>query len=135
MEWFHGHWVGEWVGLAVMSLVAVGVVGGILVVLALAVLLAQLAMLFLAMLVSIFLLVGVQPGPGRVLVICWLGLLLGAAFKRVAYAAFFAVVLVVSGVFVDQASKLGWGIAMLLQVVLSMTFCFELVTLVRLGTS
>ncbi|MGH9021811.1 MAG: type IV secretion system protein, partial [Acidimicrobiia bacterium] len=86
MEWFHGHRAGERVGLAAMSLVAVMVAGGILMILALAVLLAQLAMLMLAMLAPIFLLAGVQPGPGRVLATRWLGLLLGAAFKRVAYA-------------------------------------------------
>jgi hypothetical protein len=118
-EWFNGHRAGQRISLAGMSFVAVVVAGGILVVLALAVLFAQLAMLMLAMLAPIFLLAAIQPGPGRVLATRWLGLLLGAAFKRIAYAALFAVVLVVSGVLVDQGSQLGWGVAMILQVALS----------------
>lgn len=115
-EWFQGHRSVERVGVALLAAAGVLLTGSLLLVLSGAVLLAQLAVLLLVLLGPLFLLVGIQPGTGRVVAVRWLETLVGALMKRVLLSTLLAVVLVASGVLLDGTSGLGWGMAMALQV-------------------
>ena len=115
-EWFQGHRSVERVGVAVLAAAGVLLAGSLLLVLSGAVLLAQLAVLLLVLLGPLFLLVGIQPGTGRVIAVRWVETLVGALMKRVLLSTLLAVVLVASGVLLDATSGLGWGMAMALQV-------------------
>lgn len=115
-EWFQGHRSVERVGVALLAAAGVLLAGSLLLVLSGAVLLAQLAVLLLVLLAPLFLLVGIQPGTGRVVAIRWVETLVGALMKRVLLSTLLAVVLVASGVLLDATSGLGWGMAMALQV-------------------
>ena len=115
-EWFQGHRSVERVGVALLAAAGVLLAGSLLLVLSGAVLLAQLAVLLLVLLGPLFLLVGIQPGTGRVVAVRWVETLVGALMKRVLLSTLLAVVLVASGVLLDATSGLGWGMAMALQV-------------------
>jgi hypothetical protein len=114
--WFRGEKAVERIGVASLALVAALLAGGLLLLLSGGVFLAQLAFLILVVLAPIFLLLGIQPGAGRVLATRWVEVLVGLLVKRIAYAALLAVVLVVSGILLDATYPMGWAVAMVLQV-------------------
>jgi hypothetical protein len=114
--WFRGEKAIERIGVATLALVAALLAGGLLLLLSGGVFVVQLAFLVLVVLAPIFLLLGIQPGAGRVLATRWVEVLTGLLLKRVAYAALLAVVLVVSGILLDATYPMGWAVAMVLQV-------------------
>ena len=114
--WFRGEKAVERIGVASLALVAALLAGGMLLLLSGGVFLVQLAFLILVVLAPIFLLLGIQPGAGRVLATRWVEVLVGLLVKRIAYAALLAVVLVVSGILLDATYPMGWVVAMVLQV-------------------
>jgi hypothetical protein len=114
--WFRGEKAIDRIGVATLALVAALLAGGLLLLLSGGVFVVQLAFLVLVVLAPIFLLLGIQPGAGRVLATRWVEVLTGLLVKRVAYAALLAVVLVVSGILLDATYPMGWAVAMVLQV-------------------
>lgn len=114
--WFRGEKAIERIGVATLALVAALLAGGLLLFLSGGVFVVQLAFLVLVVLAPIFLLLGIQPGAGRVLATRWVEVLTGLLLKRIAYAALLAVVLVVSGILLDATYPMGWAVAMVLQV-------------------
>lgn len=114
--WFQGQRPVERVGVASLALAGVVVGGVLMALLAGAVLVAQLAFLLLVLLGPIALLLGIQPGGGRVIATRWAQLGVGVLIRRVVLAALLSVVLVVNGVLLDATYPLGWLVVMGLQV-------------------
>ncbi|MGH9011388.1 MAG: hypothetical protein ACRDYF_16310 [Acidimicrobiia bacterium] len=122
--YFNGHRPGQRISVAGLSLVSVILSGGLIAALALATLFAQLAMILLTMLAPVFLLAAVHPGAGRVIATRWANLIVYTAVKRVAYAVLLSVIVVMNGALIDQGSKLGWTVAMMLSIALSGAMLF-----------
>lgn len=116
--WFSGRRATERVGIAAFTLLTVGGLGGLLGLLAGAVIVVQLAFLLLVVAAPAFLLLAVHPGAGRVLAVRWAELLVATLIKRVLYAALLAVLLVLGGVLLELSARLGWGAAATLQILL-----------------
>ena len=113
--WFSGQRAVERAGVAMLALIGVVVGGVLLVLVAAAILLAQMALLLLVLLGPVVLLVGIHPGPGRVIAVRWAELAVGVLLRRVALGALLAVVLVVSGVLLEASYPLGWFVVVSMQ--------------------
>lgn len=122
--YFNGHRPGQRIAVAGLALAAVVLSGGLIAALALATLFAQLAMILLVMLAPVFLLAAIHPGAGRVIATRWVNLIVYTAVKRVAYAVLLSVIVVMNGALIDQGSKLGWTVAMMLSIALSGALLF-----------
>lgn len=122
--YFNGHRPGQRISVAGLALVTVVLSGGLIAALALATVFAQLALILLTMLAPVFLLAAIHPGAGRVIATRWANLIVYTAVKRVAYAVLLSVIVVMNGALIDQGSKLGWTVAMILSIALSGAMVF-----------
>jgi hypothetical protein len=116
IPWLNGERSGERVGIAALALVTSLFFGGLILLLAGAVLVTQLGVLLLAATAPLFLLLGVVPGRGRLVTVRWIELFVSLAIKRVLFGVVLAIVLVLSGVLIGATSSLGWGISIALQI-------------------
>lgn len=116
LPWLNGERAAERVGVAALALVAAALFGGLVLLLAGAVLVAQLGLLVLAAMAPLFLLLGVFPGRGRLVTMRWVELFVSLVIKRVAFGIMLAVVLVLSGSLIASTASLGWGISIALQI-------------------
>jgi hypothetical protein len=117
-EWFRGRRSVERVGLASLTLAGVAVGGVLLLIVAAAIVLAQVAVALLVMVAPIALLLGIHPGTGRVIAVRWAQLAVGLLLKRVALGVLLAIVLVVNGIVLDATYPAGWFVTMGLQTLL-----------------
>jgi hypothetical protein len=116
IPWLNGERSGERVGIAALALVTSLFFGGLILLLAGAVLVTQLGVLVLAATAPLFLLLGVVPGRGRLVTMRWIELFVSLAIKRVVFGIVLAIVLVLSGVLIGATATLGWGISIALQI-------------------
>ncbi|MGH9246338.1 MAG: hypothetical protein ACRD29_18900 [Acidimicrobiales bacterium] len=116
LPWLNGERAGERVGIAALALVAAIAYGGLILLVAGAVMVAQLGILVLAACAPLFLVLGVLPGRGRLVTMRWVELFISLVIKRVVVGVVLAVVLVLSGVLIASTASLGWGISIALQI-------------------
>jgi hypothetical protein len=118
--WFSGAYGGYRLIIVVLALAAVVLASVLCLVVAGTVLMAQLALALLAMVLPLFLLVGIHPGVGRRILIRVAELAAGALLIRVLSSAFLALLLVLSGLLDQTVSAVngGWLMAAALQVLL-----------------
>jgi hypothetical protein len=118
--WYNGQYGGFRLGIAALTLVAVVLASVLCLLVAGTVLMSQLALVLLAMVLPLFLLVGLHPGIGRRILVRLAEMAAGALMMRVLSAAFLAVLLVVSGLLDQTVSAVagGWLVASALQVAL-----------------
>jgi hypothetical protein len=115
--WYSGRFGGSRLVIVLAALVVVVLASVLYLVIAGTVVVAQLALVMLLMLAPLFLLVGIQPGTGRRMLIRWAELAAGALMLRILSAAFAAVLLVLSGM-INQIASVNWLVASGLQVAL-----------------
>ena len=117
-EWFRGRRSVERVGLSSLTLAGVAVGGVLLLIVAAAIVLAQVAVALLVVAGPVALLLGIHPGTGRVIAVRWAQLAVGLLLKRIVLGVLLAVVLVVNGVVLDATYAAGWFVTMGLQTLL-----------------
>ncbi|HSR22059.1 MAG TPA: type IV secretion system protein, partial [Candidatus Eisenbacteria bacterium] len=115
--WYSGRFGGSRFWIALVALIVVLLNSVLYLVIAGAVVVTQLALVILLMLAPLFLLVGVQPGTGRRMLVRWAELAVGTLLVRVLSAAFVAVLLVLSGI-VDEVGSASWLVSSGLQLAL-----------------
>lgn len=121
--WIQGDmWSGR-LAISVISLIGALVMGGIVLLIAGAVLLAQLGLLLAALVAPLFLLMGAWPG-GHHIFRRFVGLAGGLLVRRIAYATILAVLLVGIDAIAAETSALSYGFSVLIQALLVGAFVF-----------
>lgn len=121
--WIQGDmWSGR-LAIAVISLIGALVMGGIVLLIAGAVLLAQLGLLLAALVAPLFLVMGVWPG-GHHIFRRFVGLAGGLLVRRIAYATILAVLLVGIDAIAAETSALSYGFSVMIQALLVGAFVF-----------
>ena len=116
IPWLDGERAAERLGVAAMALTAGALFGSLLLLIAGAVVLTQLALVLLTVFGPFFLLLGIVPGRGRLMTVRWLELFVATAIKRVLFGIVLATVLVLSVVLLGASASLGWGVAVALEI-------------------
>ena len=120
-DWYAGKQGGQRLAIVTLALAVVIVASLLFLFIAGAVVIAQMGLLVLLMLAPLFLLVGIQPGMGRRLLVRWGELVAGALLLRILSSAFLAVLVVLSGIVTDVGAAAGWAVAAALQLALVVT--------------
>jgi hypothetical protein len=115
-DWYNGVNAGPRVAMLGLGFVAAALATILLVLIAGAVIMAQLGLVLLTMVAPLFFLVGIHPGTGRRIFIRWGELMLGFLVRRVLYSAFLAVILVFGGLIIGGVGAQSWLLASALQI-------------------
>lgn len=121
--WIQGDmWSGR-LAIAVIAFIGSLVLGGIVLIVSGAVLLAQLGLLLAALVAPLFLILGAWPG-GHHIFRRYVGLAGGLLIRRIAYATILAVLLVGIDAIAAETSTLSYGFSVLIQALLVGAFVF-----------
>ncbi len=112
LSWVEGKQPDRLVVVA-LSLLGVLVVAALVILVSLAVIMAQLALVTLLMIGPLFLVMGVYPGHGRRIALRWVELVVSSLLKRIAYSVALMVLLTITAALVE-ASGGNWFIAAVL---------------------
>ena len=117
-NWYQGQQGGSRFGIAFIAMITMLFASALLIGIAVAIILAQLGLILLSMVAPLFFLVAIHPSTGRQLFLRWAGLLLAFLMRRVLYAAFLAILLVLGSVILKGVVSESWFLGAVLQIAL-----------------
>ncbi|HEX4213954.1 MAG TPA: type IV secretion system protein, partial [Candidatus Dormibacteraeota bacterium] len=117
-NWYQGKQGGSRFGIAFIAIITMLFASALLIGIAVAIILAQLGLILLSMVAPLFFLVAIHPSTGRQLFLRWAGLLLAFLMRRVLYAAFLAILLVLGSVILKGVVSESWFLGAVLQIAL-----------------
>lgn len=117
-NWYQGKQGGSRFGIAFIAMITMLFASALLIGIAVAIILAQLGLILLSMVAPLFFLVAIHPSTGRQLFLRWAGLLLAFLMRRVLYAAFLAILLVLGSVILKGVVSESWFLGAVLQIAL-----------------
>src|SRR5699024_4494576 len=103
---------GSRLGVATLSLFASVFAGGLILAGSVALIVLKIAFLLLFLLAPIFLLIGIHPGYGRMVLLRWAELILGLLLKQIFIVLLIALLVMCYGMV--MSTSLGWGLQMIL---------------------
>src|SRR5699024_4601421 len=109
---FSGEDQGSRLGVATLALFASVFAGGLVLAGSVALIILKIAFLLLFLLAPIFLLIGIHPGYGRMVILRWTELILGLLLKQIFIVLLIALVVMCYGMV--MSTNLGWGLQMIL---------------------
>src|SRR5699024_4512252 len=109
---FSGEDQGSRLGVATLALFASVFAGGLILAGSVALIVLKIAFLLLFLLAPIFLLIGIHPGYGRMVLLRWAELILGLLLKQIFIVLLIALLVMCYGMV--MSTSLGWGLQMIL---------------------
>ncbi|MDS1272300.1 conjugal transfer protein TrbL [Lipingzhangella sp. LS1_29] len=109
---FSGEQAGERLGVSLLALFASVFAGGLILAGSVALIVLKIGFLLLLLLSPIFLLIGVHPGFGRVVLLRWVEMMFGLLLKQIFIVVLISLLVLAYGMV--MATNLGWGLQMIL---------------------
>ncbi|WP_230480299.1 type IV secretion system protein [Nocardiopsis kunsanensis] len=109
---FSGDDQGSRLGVATLALFSSVFAGGLILAASVALIVLKIAFLLLFLLAPVFLLIGIHPGYGRMVLLRWLELMVGFLLKQIFIVLLIALLVMSYGMV--MSSNLGWGLQMIL---------------------
>ncbi|GAB3717797.1 TrbL/VirB6 family protein [Nocardiopsis nanhaiensis] len=109
---FSGDDQGSRLGVATLALFASIFAGGLILAGSVALIVLKIAFMLLFMLSPIFLLIGIHPGYGRMVLLRWVELMVGFLLKQIFVVLLIALLVMSYGIV--MSTNLGWGLQMIL---------------------
>jgi hypothetical protein len=109
---FAGDDQGSRLGVATLALFASIFAGGLILAASVALIVLKIAFILLFMLAPIFLLIGIHPGYGRMVLLRWVELMVGFLLKQIFIVLLIALLIMSYGII--MSTSLGWGLQMIL---------------------
>lgn len=109
---FSGEDQGSRLGVATLALFASVFAGGLILAGSVALIVLKIAFLLLFLLAPIFLLIGIHPGYGRMVLLRWVELMVGFLLKQIFIVLLIALLVMCYGMV--MSTNLGWGLQMIL---------------------
>ncbi len=109
---FSGEDQGSRLGVATLALFAAIFAGGLILAGSVALIVLKIAFLLLFLLAPIFLLIGIHPGYGRMVLLRWVELMVGFLLKQIFIVLLISLLVMCYGMV--MSSTLGWGLQMIL---------------------
>ncbi|GLU46815.1 type IV secretion system protein [Nocardiopsis ansamitocini] len=109
---FEGNQQGGRLGVSTLALFASIFAGGLILAGSVALIVLKIGFLLLLLLSPIFLLIGIHPGYGRMVLIRWMEMLLGMLLKQIFVVLLISLLVMSYGLV--MSSTLGWGLQMIL---------------------
>lgn len=109
---FSGEQAGERLGVGLLALFAAVFAGGLILAGSVALIVLKIGFLLLLLLSPIFLLIGVHPGFGRVVLLRWVEMMFGLLLKQIFIIMLISLLVMAYGMV--MATNLGWGLQMIL---------------------
>ncbi len=109
---FSGQDQGSRLGVATLALFAAIFAGGLILAGSVALIVLKIAFILLFLLSPIFLLIGIHPGYGRMVLLRWVELMVGFLLKQIFVVLLIALLVMCYGLV--MSSTLGWGLQMIL---------------------
>ncbi|MEV2276382.1 type IV secretion system protein [Nocardiopsis sp. NPDC049922] len=109
---FAGEDQGSRLGIATLALFASIFAGGLILAGSVALIVLKIAFLLLFLLAPIFLLIGIHPGYGRMVLLRWVELMVGFLLKQIFVVLLISLLVMCYGMV--MSSTLGWGLQMIL---------------------
>ncbi|QVQ55085.1 type IV secretion system protein [Spiractinospora alimapuensis] len=109
---FSGDQAGERLGVATLALFASIFAGGLILAGAIALIVLKIGFLLLLLLAPVFLLIGIHPGFGRVILLRWVEMMFGLLLKQVFVILLISLLVMAYGMV--MATGLSWGLQMIL---------------------
>lgn len=109
---FAGDDQGSRLGVATLALFASIFAGGLILAASVALIVLKIAFILLFMLSPVFLLIGIHPGYGRMVLLRWVEMLIGFLLKQIFIVLMIALLIMSYGIV--MSTSLGWGLQMIL---------------------
>ncbi|MFE1170751.1 type IV secretion system protein [Nocardiopsis sp. NPDC058789] len=109
---FAGDDQGSRLGVATLALFASIFAGGLILAASVALIVLKIAFILLFMLAPVFLLIGIHPGYGRMVLLRWVELMVGFLLKQIFIVLLMALLVMSYGIV--MSTSLGWGLQMIL---------------------